>query len=214
MTAIQNKSEQIKFEQQLIADCIAGNEKAWFDFVDSYGRLIYKTIYKTLAMRGYKTKNHLVEELYNEVFVAFLSNEYSKLKSFKWKNGSSLATWIRVVTRNLVLDYIRKATKESRILQSANETVFADSKEELIERIIDKKTEHALLLLESEENQALLEKAFKELTNSDKQLVELLYFQNTSHEDAARILNKKVDAIYMQKKRVVLKIKEIIQKIS
>jgi RNA polymerase sigma factor (sigma-70 family) len=213
MAATQDKSDQIKFEKQLIAGCVAKDKQSWDLFVDTYGKLVYKIIYRTLASKGFIDKNSLAEELYNEVFVAFLSKDSYRLKSFKWKNGSSLATWIRVITRNLVLDYIRKISNETEILQSANEKVFDDDKKELIDTLTDDRSDSALDLLESDDNRIVLEKAFKELSDTDKQLLELLYFQNFSHEDTAAVLNKTVDAIYMQKNRLIQKIKGIIEKV-
>jgi len=212
MIANKDKSEQTKLERELVAGCVANEKNAWVNFVDAYGKLIYKIIYKTLQPFNYNTKNDLVEELYNEVFLAFLSNGCSRLKSFKWKNGSSLATWIRLIAHNITLDYIRKSIKENHILQSANEIVYADGKKELIELKCDEKIDHTLNLLESEENKELLKKAFEKLPSSDKHLVELLFFQNFSHEDAAAALGKTVDAIYMQKKRLMQKLKEIVEK--
>ena len=43
-------------------------------------------------------------------------------------------------------------------------------------------------------------------------MIDLIYFRGLSHSRAASILGKSVDAVYMQKKRVIGKLKDIIEK--
>lgn len=213
MNEKKSKRKSIVWEKRLVEKFISGDRVAQRQFINEYKNLIYNCIYRTLENYVFKLEIDIIDELYQETYLKFLKDDFNNLKRFKWKNGSSLATWISHLTRNLVIDYIRKNSKYKTVQQSANEPIKEGESTKLIDTIGDIKYS-PLSILEKEENLQLLRKALDDLSESDKQVVELLYFQELSYEEIAKILDKSINAIYMQKKRVIEKIKEIIKKLS
>ena len=68
----------------------------WDSFVLQYSGLIYHTINRTLALHHTEPKSELVEDLYQEFFLAILRDDCKKLRQFKGDRGCSLATWLKV----------------------------------------------------------------------------------------------------------------------
>lgn len=207
------KTRSIEWEKKLVEEFIAGEKVAQKEFISEYKNLIYSCIYRVLEGYGFDLEINLIKELYQEAYLKLLKDDFSNLRRFKWKNGSSLATWISHLTRNLVIDNIRKNNKYREMQQSANEPIKEVESTELIDIIGDSKYS-ADFILTKEENLQVLKEALENLPDSDRQLVELLYFQELPYEEIARILDKSIDAIYMQKKRVMEKLKEIIENLS
>ncbi len=202
----------IEKEKNIIARCLTGEKQAWDEFVAKYHKLVYNSIYRTLELTGYKIEPDLINDLYQEFFVSILNDDYYKLKKFKWKNGCSVATWLSVIARNMVLDFIRKNSKSKAKEESIDkETIDAEGKASLKDLLIhSEKTVRDELC--DEEDVDRLQKIIEKLSAEDKNLLEMLYYQELSSEEIAVILNKSVDALYMQKKRLLEKLKEIAEK--
>ena len=203
----------IRKEKILVQRWLDCDQKARDEFVEIYSKLIYNFVHKTLRVFNYGCDIGLVNDLYQEVFAALLKNDSTKLRNFEWKNGSSLATWLGVVTKNLVVDHIRKAGRIKDKTTSANKTIDESGNVELIDTIGDEKYSPNSIL-RNKEDLALFCKAIERLSGKDRQLVELLFYQEVSYEKAALMLGKSVDSLYMQKKRIIEKLQEIVEKIS
>ena len=197
--------EIIRREKQLIARCVKGDKEAWDEFVDTYKALIYDAILRTFHFVGYKNIEEAAGDIFQDVFASLLRDNCRKLRSFKWKNGCSLASWLHIIAKNITFDYIRKHFSREKIIVSL--TKGSEDKEDTFE---DK--ESSLENLEHKEKVNIFEGALKELPKEDIYLIELLYFREYSSKRVAKILGKSVDALYMQKKRMIDKLKKIIEK--
>ncbi len=89
-------------------ECTKGDRKSWEAFVKRYSRLIYNYIYAVLRAKGidFLTVEN-TNDLFQEIFLQLVQDDFRKLKSFKGKNGCSLATWLRQVVINYTIDYVR-----------------------------------------------------------------------------------------------------------
>ena len=201
--------EVIRREQQLVTRCIKGDKGAWDEFVDRYKNLIYSAIIRTFHFVGYKNVEEAADDLFQSVFASLLKSNCAKLCSFKWKNGCSLASWLHIIAKNITFDYIRKFLSREKVMAfltkgSKNEKDIFGGKKSADQSFLEN--------LEHEEMVNLLERALKELPKEDVYLVELIYLRELPHKRAAKILGKSVDALYMQKKRAVEKLKKIVGK--
>ncbi|MBL7071401.1 MAG: sigma-70 family RNA polymerase sigma factor [Candidatus Omnitrophica bacterium] len=202
--------EAIKREKQLVARCVKESKGAWEEFVDAYKGLIYNSIIRTFHFVGYKNTEEIADDLFQDVFALLLKNRCAKLGSFKWKNDCSLVYWLGVITKNLTFDYIRKFISRENILTSmakdpGSEHVLLDEEESPDMSFLGK--------IEEKERLEIFGQALERLSKDELRLVELLYFRGLAHERTADILGKSVDAVYMQKKRVIEKLKAIVKKI-
>ena len=95
-------------ELNFVRQCASGDKQSWERFVERYSRLIYSYIYSVFQIKGSFATEDIRNELFHEIFLLLARDNFKKLKSFKAKNRCSLASWLRQVTVNFTIDYIRK----------------------------------------------------------------------------------------------------------
>ena len=91
-----------------VQSCTSGDRQAWNKFIDKYSRLIYSYIFNILGAKGHPFAQSHAQDIFQEFFCFLIKDDFKKLKSFKAKNGCSLASWLRQVAINFTIDYIRK----------------------------------------------------------------------------------------------------------
>ena len=86
-------------EKTLVADCLKGNQQAQYELYDKYVQAMYNTVLRMVR----NTEN--AEDIIQEVFVKV----FRKLDSFQ--GDSTLGAWIKRITINTTLNFIRKEKK-------------------------------------------------------------------------------------------------------
>jgi RNA polymerase sigma factor (sigma-70 family) len=183
-------------EKTLIAGCLRSEKTAWDSFVLQYSNLVYGTIKKTLNLHHTELRADLVEDLYQEFFVSLLRNEYKKLRQFRGAHDCSLASWLRLLTARLTIDFLRKRASTSDESAGAMSRHSPDPAEPLI----------------NEQQERLLNQAIQTLSPRDRILLDLCYRQALASEEVAGLLKTSVSAVYAQKSRVLEKIREVLRR--
>ena len=182
-------------ERSLLAGCLNGEKAAWDGFVVQYSNLVYHTIKKTLILHHAEPRADLVEDLYQEFFFSLLRHEYKKLRQFRGAHGCSLASWLRLLTARLTIDFLRKQAPTAGEVAGTMSRHSPDPAEPLINK----------------QQERLLNQAIQILSPRDRILVDLCYRQGLVTEEIAAILKASVAAVYTQKSRVLDKIREILR---
>jgi RNA polymerase sigma factor (sigma-70 family) len=183
-------------EKTLIAGCVRSDKAAWDSFVVQYSNLVYHTIKKTLIRHHAEPRADLVEDLYQEFFISLLRNECKKLRQFRGAHGCSLASWVRLLTARLTIDFLRKQASTSGEVASAMSRHGPDPAEPLI----------------NEQQERLLNQAIQTLSPRDRILLDLCYRQTLASEQIAALFKTSVNAVYSQKSRVLEKIREVLRR--
>lgn len=179
-------------EKTLLAGCMKGDKAAWDALVQQYSNLVYHTIRKTLTLHHTQCGHETVEDLYQEVFLSLLKDDCRKLGQFRGDKGCSLASWLRVLTSRLTIDFLRKQrTQEVEI----TETIASDQ------------PGASDVMLDREQSESLL-RAIESLSARDRMLIQLSYHQSLPPEEIAAVLHISVGAVYTQKSRVIGKLRE------
>jgi RNA polymerase sigma factor (sigma-70 family) len=186
----------IEKEKALIDGCLRSDKTAWDAFVRQYSNLVYYTIKKTLVRHHTDACTDVVEDLYQEFFVSLLRNECKKLRQFRGAHGCSLASWLRIVTTRLTIDFVRKQALPSGEVANAMYRDSPDPAEPLI----------------NEEQEKLLNQAVQSLPARDRILLDLCYRQVLTSDEVAEHLKTSVNAVYAQKSRVLEKIREVLRR--
>lgn len=93
---------------EFVRRCVDGDKLAWDEFVEKYSRLIYKYIHSVLKIKSAKSVHqNNINDLFQGVLLSLVKDNFRKLSTFKSRNGSSLASWLRQVVINATLDYLR-----------------------------------------------------------------------------------------------------------
>ncbi|MBR4861123.1 MAG: RNA polymerase sigma factor [Firmicutes bacterium] len=143
---------------------LAGDENAFVEIVDEYRESLIFFLYR------YVGDLHAAEDLAEDVFVEVLLHP----KRFRFQ--CALKTWIFTIGRNKAVDFLRKTSR----LQ----VVPLDEAERLAEV---SNLEDAVL---GSEEKHLLNGALGEISEDYRMALHLVYFEDLSHEEAARVMKK------------------------
>ena len=111
------------------------------------------------------------EELAEDTFVLLGT------KKPRDKGGSSFKTWLYTIGRNVAIDYLRKCKRQSFV--SLDDSAELISEEVGIERAYLRK-----------EQQVLVHRAMRKLSPEYQQVLWLVYFEELSNKDAAKVMGK------------------------
>ena len=151
-----------------------GDEQGLTELIKLYknGLLFY--------INGFVNNYSLAEELTENTFVHLF------LKKPKYKNLSSFKTWLYTIARNLTIDYLRKNKKKN-------------SREISIELLTDSVSAHEAEHLEESyiksEDKITVHKAMSKLKSEYREILWLIYFEDLSIKESARILKKSVSNV-------------------
>lgn len=187
---------------EFVRRCANGDKSSWDEFVVKYSRLIYNYIYSVLRLKNPGNfQQSAVADIFQEIFFLLAKDNFKKLKSFKAKNGCSLASWLRQVTINQTLDQVRKLRPGVSIdAENENGLSFKD--------MLADKSELASDILISEERATHLKDCIDKLDNDDKYFLELHINKGIRLEDMKDFLRLSRGAVDMRKSRIIGRLKE------
>ncbi len=117
------------------------------------------------------------EELAEDTFVLIGT------KKPKDKGKSSFKTWLYTIGRNVAIDYLRKHSKHIEIsIDDNNVNLISD--EDVVESEYVKK-----------EQKIIVHKALRKLSPEYQQVLWLIYFEELSNKEAAKVMKKSVRSI-------------------
>jgi RNA polymerase sigma-70 factor (ECF subfamily) len=186
---------------EFVQQCVKGDNQSWNEFLTRYSRLIYKYIHSVLNSKGFTSLQEHTEDIFQGLFSALIRDDYKKLKSFQAKNGCSLASWLRQVTINFTIDYLRK---ERPVISLDAEN---DDGVTLQDTLADA-TFSVPELLAREERLKGLEECIEGLNNQSRLFIELNINQGIKLEVLRKFFKLSRGAIDMQKARIIEKLKE------
>jgi len=181
--------------------CVKGDKRAWDEFVEKYSSLIYNYIHSVSRAKGHTFTQENIQDIFQEIFLSLVKDNFRKLSSFKAKNGCSLASWLRQVTINTAIDYIRKLRSDISIDEEIDDNF------NLLE-ILSSDSPSAADTLSEDEKLGSLKDCIDKLTIDDKYFLELHIHRNLSLEELKAHLKVSRGAIDMRKSRIVERLKE------
>lgn len=186
---------------EFVQSCVKGDKLAWDEFVNKYSRLIYNYIYSVLNTKGTHLTQENINDLFQEIFLLLVKDNFKKLKSYKAKNGCRLASWLRQVTINLTIDYLRKIKPTISIDEETDDDLS------LKEIIVDNSPSVTATLV-AKEKITHLKDCIKGLGTDDKYFLELHINRDLSLEELRNILHISRGAIDMRKSRIIDRLRE------
>lgn len=190
-------------ELEFIRRCIGGDKQAWDKFVKQYSRLIYSYIYLILKQRNISFTTSLVEDLFQDIFLHLVKDNFKKLSQFKGR--SSFSSWLKVVVINFVLDFLRR--KEISCV-SLEEKLEEDTDLTLKDILKDNQRILQDELILSQEDLNTLSDCIEELSSQDRFFVEMHIYRGMNLENLRQILKISRSAVDMRKQRLIEKLKD------
>ena len=193
--------DDLKFVQ----GCLKGNKQSWSEFVIRYSSLIYNYIYSVLSVNGRTLPVEQIEDIYQEIFHALIKDNYRKLSTYQGKNGCSLASWLRQVTINFTIDYLRKL-KPIISLDAEDEYGFT-----LKDTLMDL-SPGAREFFNDQNRRLTLQECIGLLESSEQYFLELFLNQRLALEEIKEHLKISRGAVDMRKGRIFQKIEDCFKK--
>lgn len=183
-------------------NCIKGDKYCRNEFVDKYSHLIYNYIGCVLQQKNpHLATFENINDIFQEIFLSLFKDGFNKLKTFKAKNGCSLASWLRQVSVNHTLDYVRKF-RSVVSLDEEDENMLS------LKDVIADSSPSVKANFNNEERLSQLDECVQRLDTDEKYFVEFHIHRGLSLEVMKTVLGASRGAVDMRKKRIVEKLKE------
>ena len=102
-----------EIDRNLLERCLARKPRAWEDFVDRFVGLVIHVINHTAQSRSVRLTPEDRDDLCSEVFLRFVKDDFAILRRFR--SHSSLATYLTVVARRVVVRTLMASKSSSRL---------------------------------------------------------------------------------------------------
>jgi RNA polymerase sigma factor (sigma-70 family) len=181
--------------------CAKAERIAWEEFLQKYSRLIYSYINSIIRIKGHVFEPSVIEEIFQEIIASLIQNNFKKLKTYQGENSASLASWLRRVTINFSLDYLRKKKPS---LVSIDEPIEGDL---FLSEIIPYRSLSAAEELLKKEKTETLTDCIQRLDLDDKLFLELNIKRGLSLEELKNFFRVSRGAIDMRRSRIVERLK-------
>jgi len=188
-------------ELEFVQRCTKGDKQSWYEFVDKYSRLIYNYIYSVLNSKGQAFTQDNIRDIFQEIFLSLTKDSFKKLKSFRAKNNCTLASWLRQVTINFTIDYIRRL-KPLISIDREDEDGFS------LKDILKDEAVSVSGQLEQEERSASLKDCIGKLEGDDKYFLDLHIYRGLDLEALRAHFGLSRGAIDMRKSRIIDRLRE------
>ena len=106
-------------DRRLIKRCLKGERDAWYEFVDRFLGVVYHVIHHTAHMRSAVLQPDEVEDLAADVMARIVADNFKVLRKFKGK--SSLATYLAVIARRVVVNQLSYRQSIERLKAKRNQ---------------------------------------------------------------------------------------------
>jgi RNA polymerase sigma-70 factor (ECF subfamily) len=158
-----------EIDRHLLERCLERKPKAWEDFVDRFMGLVVYTVNHTAQARSIRLSPEDRDDYCAEVFLAIIRDEFAVLRRFRGQ--SSLATYLTVVARRIVVHQMLERKAIGRLGQSpvphaASSTHGSHNENE--QRLSDREE---------------VERLLGELDGAEAQIVRLYHLEGKSYQE-------------------------------
>jgi RNA polymerase sigma-70 factor (ECF subfamily) len=102
-----------EIDRNLLQRCLARKPRAWEDFVDRFMGLVVHVVNHSAQSRSLRLAPEDREDLIAQVFLAIVKDDLGVLRNFRGE--SSLATYLTVIARRVVIGELLKQKPHSRL---------------------------------------------------------------------------------------------------
>ncbi|MFO0902302.1 MAG: RNA polymerase sigma factor [Pirellulales bacterium] len=183
-------------EIELIRRLVAGDATAWRDFVDRFHRLVAARVAATARELQVPLRPTDAEDLAAEVFLQLVARDFAALREFQGR--STLSTWLSVIARRISLRKLLSARREP-----ANPLYAAPPVETADEAHAD-----PLAQLIHGENRRRLAAALADLSDRQRELVQLHYLDGCSYREISQRLGIPMNSVGPSLQRAQQKLRE------
>lgn len=192
-------------DRELLSSCFSREPGSWERFLERFARLIYYSIHRTCGLKGYKPTEPEVEDIFSDILVNLIKDDFKKLRLYRGDDGATVATWIRTISVRFVIDYLRL---KARTIEYVDIDGEATALEVSLENPVTRPDED----FEETEQMEKLSQAIEGLDEKEKYFMELYYLRGLSPEEVGTVLGLSVKTVYSRINRLQNKLKEKVER--
>jgi RNA polymerase sigma-70 factor, ECF subfamily len=163
--------------------------QAMADLYDRFGRLVYSVIFTIVRDTG------IAEDLLQETFLRI----WNRVAAFDAERGT-LGPWLLTVARNRAIDHIRSAG--ARYSKNSSELEEREHQSRFIDAEID---------LQNQEQAKIIRAAVGKLTENQRRVVELAYYEGLSQSEMAEKLGEPLGTVKTWVRGALKKLRQELQ---
>src|SRR5271169_2240914 len=175
---LQRKLDSRAEDSTIIADALAGHDRAYQRLMDKYHDAIFNFIYRMVRDR------EQVEDLTQEAFI----KAFASLKSFNEEYAFS--TWLYKIATNNSIDHIRKKKLQMFSIDKPIESKDSDFTFELPDDSYEADRE-----LISDQRSVMLNEAIEQLPEKYRLVIRLRHVEERSYEEIAKMLKLPIGTV-------------------
>lgn len=161
-------------DRNLLRQCLSQSPGAWEDFVDRFIGLFLHVINHTAHARSVVLSPADVEDLCGEIFLALLNDDSAILRKFRGE--SSLATYLTVVSRRIVVREIMRRRRSEAL-------GHVDAHQAAVEGALRDGADHQRI-----EDAEEVERMLRGLSRRDAAIVRQFHLEGKSYQEISHSL--------------------------
>jgi RNA polymerase sigma-70 factor (ECF subfamily) len=163
---------------------VAGDASAWRILIENYQRLVLARVVAIARDLNQATNPSDAEDLCADVFSQLVRDDFAALRRFEGR--STLATWLCVVTRRIVLRWLVIARREPS--QPAAQPPALDA-------LAGPTSDEPLRIIINNEDRKLLAAEIARLSDRHRELATLFYIDGCSYREISQQLHMPINSI-------------------
>jgi RNA polymerase sigma-70 factor (ECF subfamily) len=190
-------------EAELVSDLVAGDERAWRRFQATLGPALMEDIQRVRRQFPSSIASDDVRDIYAELCVQLLANDKRRLRQFDPAHGTSLRAWLGVLARHAAFDFLRNRRRQPTVRWRGDD-----------ERLVALGGEQpdAFGICSGRERARIVATVIEELSERDREFVELYFYEGLDPEQTAERLGICVGTVYSKKHKIRARIESLLGK--
>jgi RNA polymerase sigma-70 factor, ECF subfamily len=190
-------------ETELVLGLIAGDEDAWRRFQATLGPVLMEDIQRVRRQFPGLITSDDARDIYAELCLQLLANDKRRLRQFDPAHGTSLRAWLGVLARHAAFDFLRNRRRQPTIRWRADderrEALGGDGPD-------------AFGICYGRERARVVAALIQELSERDREFVELYFYEGLDPEQTAERLGICVGTVYSKKHKIRARIESLLGK--
>jgi len=191
-------ADRFETDEDLIAGMLANDPAAWREFQTRYDRLIMRCITKVTRRFASMVSQDDVREIYSTLYVALLSNDKHKLRTFDPERGNRFSSWIGLLAINAAYDYLRTLKREPQ-----KECIT-----EAMELVADLPDPFELTC--EHERATIAQATLADFSDKDRTFAALYFGEGMDPQDIAEKMNISVKTVYSKKHKIQSRLESVL----
>ncbi len=155
-----------EIDRTLLQRCLARKPRAWEDFVDRFMGLVVHVVNHSAQCRSLRLTHEDREDLAAQVFLSIVRDDLAILRHFRGE--SSLATYLTVIARRVVVAELLKQTSPPRMANASPQHALAMAGAESEQRVSDRDE---------------VERLLAELDGAEAKIVRMYHLEGKSYQE-------------------------------